>query len=47
MRGNPLFALPLDHVLASESLTLLDRKIGPALGSDHNPVAVTIGIAGR
>lgn len=35
VRGLPL---DLDHVLASPDLRVLDRRLGPAFGSDHLPV---------
>lgn len=38
-----LFRLPIDHVLASEDLSILSRNIGPDIGSDHRPVSVIIG----
>jgi endonuclease/exonuclease/phosphatase (EEP) superfamily protein YafD len=48
MRLNPLFSLPLDHVLHGAGLETIDRRIGPDLGSDHRPVAVSLRpIAGR
>jgi len=37
-RRNPVFSLPLDHVLHSAGLETLDRWVGPDLGSDHRPV---------
>lgn len=41
-RRNPLFSLPIDHVLHSPGLETVDRRIGPDLGSDHRPVAVRL-----
>lgn len=43
MRHYPLFAIPIDHVLTGPGLTILSRRVGPALGSDHN--ALVVGIA--
>lgn len=43
MRHYPLFAIPIDHVLTGRGLTLVSRRVGPALGSDHN--ALVVGIA--
>jgi len=42
MRHYPLFAIPIDHVLLGSGLTLVNRRIGPALGSDHNALVVEI-----
>jgi|MDTC01.2.fsa_nt_gb endonuclease/exonuclease/phosphatase (EEP) superfamily protein YafD len=38
----PIFVtgLPIDHVLTSTGITVLTRKIGPQIGSDHRPVVV-------
>jgi endonuclease/exonuclease/phosphatase (EEP) superfamily protein YafD len=35
-------ALPIDHVLAPEALCVLETRVGPDVGSDHRPVAVTL-----
>lgn len=43
MRHYPLFAIPIDHVLLGPGLTLVSRRVGPSLGSDHN--ALVVGIA--
>jgi len=32
--------IPIDHCLASPEIVILDRRIGPAIGSDHRPVVV-------
>lgn len=42
MRHYPLFAIPIDHVLLGTGLTLVNRRVEPALGSDHNALAVEI-----
>lgn len=34
--------IPIDHALASPSLRILDRRVGPAYGSDHLPVIVDV-----
>jgi endonuclease/exonuclease/phosphatase (EEP) superfamily protein YafD len=38
------YRLPLDHVLISEDWVVLDRRVGPSLGSDHLPVLITLGL---
>lgn len=40
--GNPLLRIPIDHVLHSPGLGVRDRRLGPALGSDHFPVVVEL-----
>ncbi len=42
MRGLPFFAIPIDHVLLSEDLQLISRRVGPSLGSDHSPLIVEV-----
>jgi endonuclease/exonuclease/phosphatase (EEP) superfamily protein YafD len=32
--------LPIDHILHSAGLIVMDRRVGPDLGSDHLPIAV-------
>jgi endonuclease/exonuclease/phosphatase (EEP) superfamily protein YafD len=39
------FRMPLDHLLHSETLTTIDRYLGPVLGVDHRPIVVTVGLA--
>ncbi len=34
--------IPLDHLLHTNDLTTLSRQLGPALGSDHYPLRVTL-----
>lgn len=38
--GWPLLWTPIDHVLFSEGIQILQRKTGSAIGSDHYPVIV-------
>lgn len=42
MRGLPFFAIPIDHVLLSQDLHLISRRVGPSLGSDHSPLIVEV-----
>ena len=37
-----LFRVPIDHLVHSASLEVTDRQLGPALGSDHFPLVVTL-----
>ena len=38
----PLLGIAIDHCLVSRDIRVLDRKIGPAIGSDHYPVYVEL-----
>ena len=42
--GFPLMLTPIDHLLVSEGLTVLDREVGSEIGSDHLPVVATIAV---
>ncbi len=39
--------IPIDHCLHSRDLTTVDRVVGPALGSDHRPITVTLAAAAK
>jgi endonuclease/exonuclease/phosphatase (EEP) superfamily protein YafD len=36
--------IPIDHCLHSPALTTINRRVGPAIGSDHLPLIVDIGL---
>jgi endonuclease/exonuclease/phosphatase (EEP) superfamily protein YafD len=40
-----LFRVPIDHLLHTPDLAVLDRRLGPAIGSDHFPLLVELGKA--
>ena len=40
----PLLWIPIDHVLVGRGIEVYRREVGPALGSDHYPVLVEVGI---
>jgi endonuclease/exonuclease/phosphatase (EEP) superfamily protein YafD len=40
--SNALFRVPIDHLLQSEGMTVRNRSLGPAMGSDHFPVIVDL-----
>lgn len=44
--GNPLVRVQIDHLLHSDDLVVLDRRLGPRLGSDHAPLIVRLAVAG-
>jgi len=40
----PILAIPIDHLLHSAQLRILDRRIGPAVGSDHRALIVDVAL---
>jgi endonuclease/exonuclease/phosphatase (EEP) superfamily protein YafD len=46
MDGNPLIRVQIDQLLHSDELVVLDRRLGPRLGSDHAPVIVELARTG-
>lgn len=42
-----LLRVPIDHVLGSQAVRIGDAQLGPAFGSDHLPLFVTVGFAAR
>lgn len=40
--GSPL-AIPIDHALATKSLAITKRDVGPDIGSDHRPLLIEVG----
>lgn len=44
--GWGVLALPIDHILHTSGLASADRRTGPAFGSAHRPVVVSIGHSG-
>lgn len=43
--SNVLLRVPIDHLVHSEELVIRDRRLGPALGSDHFPLVVDVQLA--
>jgi endonuclease/exonuclease/phosphatase (EEP) superfamily protein YafD len=44
--SNPLFRVPIDHLLQSDDLLVRQRALGPPLGSDHFPLVVDLELVG-
>jgi len=42
--GNPLVQVSIDHVLYSQGLRVIDRRLGVPAGSDHLPVIVDLAL---
>lgn len=40
------FRIPIDHVMTSPGIRVIDRTVGPAVGSDHYPVIATLQATG-
>jgi endonuclease/exonuclease/phosphatase (EEP) superfamily protein YafD len=36
--------IPIDHVVVSPEVRVMDRRVGPDVGSDHLPVEATLAI---
>lgn len=45
--SSPLVQVPIDHVLHSDGFRVVDRRLGPPLGSDHLPVVVELALIER
>ena len=39
---SPLIRIPLDHCFHSDGVRILDRRLGPDIGSDHLPLVIDI-----
>ena len=40
--GRMLMGIPIDHLLHTPDIQIFDRRIGPAVGSDHHPLIVDL-----
>ena len=40
-----LLRVPIDHLVHSDTLTVIDRRLGPTMGSDHFPLVVDLELA--
>jgi len=45
--GNPLLRIPIDHLLHSDELAVVNRQLGPAMGSDHFPLTVDLALSAK
>jgi endonuclease/exonuclease/phosphatase (EEP) superfamily protein YafD len=39
---NPLFGLPIDHVLVGREIRIIDQEVGGDVASDHFPISATL-----
>ena len=39
-----LMQIPIDHLLYSSDIKIIDRRVGPNIGSDHYPLIVDLQI---
>ncbi|MCK6570508.1 endonuclease/exonuclease/phosphatase family protein [Myxococcota bacterium] len=39
-----LFAIPIDHLLHDDAVAVVDRRLGPDVGSDHRPVVADFAV---
>lgn len=44
--SSALFRVPIDHLVQSSALTVHNRQLGPAMGSDHFPLVVDLHLTG-
>lgn len=42
--ASPIFQVAIDHLLYSDGLEIVDRRLGPAMGSDHYPLTVDLAL---
>ncbi len=42
--GTGPLAIPLDHALVTPNVAVLNRRVGPSIGSDHRPVLVDLAV---
>lgn len=45
MRAIPVFSIPIDQAIFTPDISVLTREVGPSLGSDHNPLILSIAFA--
>lgn len=44
---SPIFGVPIDHIMSSESIALRNFRVLPRIGSDHLPIAAEIILPGE